>query len=439
VPRPLRGACTRGAPPVNPERLHVAMLARAVYPLHGFGGLERHVHDLVRWLLGRGVRVTLFTPPATVPATEVEAPAPGRLTVRFVPYLTFPFAGRRGTTVVDRSTAYPLFGYRAGRAAAALVGRGGVQLVHAHGASGLGYARARARDHLGTVPLVLNPHGLEEFGAGRQTLKRMAYRPLQMSVRATARGADRIIATDRSLEDRVVDCLGVPRDRVSVVPNAVDLEEIDRATDPAAAVARRQALGLGADDLLFVSAGRLEANKGFEFLIQALSALRRVDPTSGRPALGDRWRWVLLGDGPDRRRLERLVDAHGLRPFVVLKGRVDHAELHAWYESATLFVHPTLYEGSSIVTLEAMAHRRAIVATTAGGLPDKVEPGVNGWLVPPGDAGALVGALAEAIAARHRLEGMGQASRAIVERDFAWSSVIARWLDLYADVLTRPR
>ena len=85
-----------------------------------------------------------------------------------------------------------------------------------------------------------------------------------------------------------------------------------------------------------------------------------------------------------------------------------------------------------------MAHRRAIVATTAGGLPDKVEPGVNGWLVPPGDAGALVGALAEAIAARHRLVGMGQASRAIVERDFAWSSVIARWLDLYAEVLTRP-
>ncbi len=423
---------------MNPERLHVAMLARAVYPLHGVGGLERHVHDLVHWLLRRGVRVTLCTPPATVPAAELGPPVPEKLAVSFVPYLTFPFAGRRGTTVVDRSTAYPLFGYRAGRAVAALVARGGVQLVHAHGASGLGYARARARDHLGTVPLVFNPHGLEEFGTSRRTLKRLAYRPLQLSVRATARGADRIIATDRSLEDHVVARLGVPRDRVSVVPNAVDLEAIDRATDPAAAAARRLALGLGPDDLLLVSAGRLEANKGLEFLVHALSSRLRVTPGAGEPTPGERWRWVLLGDGPYRRRIERLLDAKGLRPFVVLKGRVDQAELHAWYEAATLFVHPTLYEGSSIVTLEAMAHRRAIVATTAGGLPDKVEPGVNGWLVPPGDAGALAGALGEAMAARHRLDGMGRASRAIVERDFAWSSVIERWLDLYADVLTRP-
>jgi len=418
---------------VNPERVHVAVLARAVHPLHGVGGLERHVHDLVHWLLRRGVRVTLVTPPATVPGAEIDAPALERLSVRFVPYLTFPFAGRRGTTVADRSTAYPLFGLRAGRAAAALVARGGIQLVHANGASGLGYARARLRDRLGTVPLVLNPHGLEEFGAGGWTLKRLAYRPLQQSVRATARGADRIIATDRSLEGGVADRLGVPRDRVSVVPNAVDLQAIDRATDPAAALTRRRAVGLGPDDLLLVSAGRLEANKGLDSLVQALAALRRAGPTGG--PLGERWRWVAVGDGPYRRRLEHLLDVHGLRAFASLTGRVDQAELHAWYDAATFFVHPTLYEGSSIVTLEAMAHRRAVVATKAGGLPDKVEPGVNGWLVPPGDAGALAGALAEAIAARGRLPAMGLASRARVERDFAWSSVIGQWLDVYADVL----
>ncbi len=56
----------------------------------------------------------------------------------------------------------------------------------------------------------------------------------------------------------------------------------------------------------------------------------------------------------------------------MLVGRAEDSDLHAWYEAATLFVHPTLYEGSSLVTLEAMAHRRAVVATSAGGLPDKV-------------------------------------------------------------------
>ena len=88
----------------------------------------------------------------------------------------------------------------------------------------------------------------------------------------------------------------------------------------------------------------------------------------------------------------------GLATFVVMRGRASVEDLHGWYEAATLFVHPTLYEGSSIVTLEAMAHRRAVVASRAGGLPDKVIPGVTGWLVPPGNEEALSAAIAEALA-----------------------------------------
>ena len=87
----------------------------------------------------------------------------------------------------------------------------------------------------------------------------------------------------------------------------------------------------------------------------------------------------------------RSIASAGLADRVLLPGRAQDVELHAWYEAATLFVHPTLYEGSSLVTLEAMAHRRAVVASAAGGVPDKVKPGVNGWLVPPGDAAAFGG------------------------------------------------
>ena len=94
--------------------------------------------------------------------------------------------------------------------------------------------------------------------------------------------------------------------------------------------------------------------------------------------------------------------------------------MHAWHELATLFVHPTLYEGSSLVTLEAMAHRRAVVASAAGGLPDKVRPGVNGWLVAPGDASALAAAISGAVGDPARLAHYGLAGRAIVEREFSW-------------------
>ena len=103
------------------------------------------------------------------------------------------------------------------------------------------------------------------------------------------------------------------------------------------------------------------------------------------------------------------------------------------------FVHPTLYEGSSLVTLEAMAHRRAVVATSAGGLPDKVRPGANGWLVPPGDASALAAAISGAAGDPARLAAMGEAGRAIVEREFSWDSAGAETLRLYDDLLTGRR
>ena len=182
---------------------------------------------------------------------------------------------------------------------------------------------------------------------------------------------------------------------------------------------------------MLLSVGRLEENKGFHVLVAALAALR---DHSGPIAEG-RWRWVLAGDGPFRTALQSAIGAAGLSANVHLAGRVSDGDLHAWYEAADLFVHPTLYEGSSLVTLEAMAHRRAVVATTAGGLPDKVRSAVNGWLVPPGDASALAGAISGALGDPMRLPLMGLAGREIVEREFSWNAAAAATLRLYDELL----
>lgn len=421
--------------------LRVLVLTRAVHPWHGVGGLERHTGDLVRHLLARDVRISLVMPPPRRDAGGDDlvggdgAFDDPRLTTHVVPYRTFPFAGRRGTTVLDRSTAYPLFGWRAGRLAQRLVARGEVQIVHGMGASALGYARARARDRLGTVPLVFNPHGLEEFGAtdpSRARLKRLAYRPLQAAVRACARAADRVVATDAALVPVVLRHLPAPADRVRMIPNAVDLERIDALAARAAGPPElRRSIGVEQDGDLLVAVGRLEANKGFDVLVRALARLARA----GRQP--PRWHLVVIGGGSWRRALERQVLAADLGGRVHLVGRVPDAAVHAWLAAATLFVHPTLYEGSSLVTLEAMAHRRAVVATAAGGIPDKVTPGVTGWLVPPGDVQALAAALRSALANRERLPAMGRAGRAAVERQFSWTAVTDRLLALYEEILAR--
>jgi glycosyltransferase involved in cell wall biosynthesis len=413
--------------------LRLAVLVRSMYPLHGLGGLERHTYDLVRHHLTQGLAVQLVTKPGTPSTARARddwsalCATPG-FSHAFVPYRTFPLAGRRGTTILDRSTAYPIFGARAGRVVAGQVASGAIDVVYALGASGWGYARARRRG--ARAPLVVNPQGLEEFGGfdgtyGGQPLKRIAYGPLRRVVCATAAAADAVVATDRSIEPTIVRHLGVEAARLRLVPNAIDIASCRALAGPADGAAQRRRAGIAADEIVLLSVGRLERNKGFHHLAAALAAWR------DRPG----WRWVLVGAGPNARAIDTAIDAAGIAPRVTRAGRVGDDELHAWYEAADLFVHPTVYEGSSLVTLEAMAHGRPVLATRAGGLPDKVHPGVTGWLVDPGDPAALVRGLDDALRARDAWSAMGEAGRRLAESTFAWTVVAGTLRRLYEDLI----
>jgi len=412
--------------------LSVAVVARAVMPMHGLGGLERSVHDLVRHLAARGVRVTLIVPPpsAMARATTTDPFASPNITIRHVPYLTFPVANRRGTTILDRSTAYLLYGWRAGSLARRLAFERTVDIVHGFGASALGAARGDL-----PVPLVFNPQGLEEFGATavQPPLKRIGYTPLRWAVRRVARAADAIIATDASLEPTVVRHLHPRRGQMRTIPNGIDLAAAIGLAGPADGRVLRQRHHIGAGEMVFLSVGRLEFNKGFDVLPGAF--VRAAPPGSRLHALG--WRWVIVGAGPYGREIERRVHEHGIAAHVVWAGRTTDADLHAWYEAASVFVHPTRYEGSSLVTLEAMAHRLPVIATRAGGLPDKVTPGVNGWLVDPGDVAGLAEAIEAAAAEPARLTEMGEESRGIVQRDFSWSVLVDQQIALYEELVKR--
>jgi glycosyltransferase involved in cell wall biosynthesis len=450
--------------------MRVAVLSRAVFPLHGHGGLERHTFDLVRHLAARGVAVTLLTRDPTRGAPAFDVP---NISLSTVPYRTFPLAGRRGTTVLDRSTAYLWFGRRLGRLAADLARDDRIDIVYGLGAATLGYATAllkgegaergvgapRATELGGVqppsqsfgeprrssksvgggsppfklVPFVFNPQGLEEFGGvdvrfGGSPLKRLGYLPLRRAVRACARAADCVIATDRSLETVVQRHLGIPASRIRTIPNAIDLATCDRRRTGHDAAGLRRDLGTRNGEMILLSVGRLERNKGLHVMIDALKDLRDL-----------RWRWVVVGAGPYGARLRADARTAGLGDRVTFVGRVDDERLHAWYEAADLFVHPTLYEGSSLVTLEAMAHRLPVVATDAGGLPDKVRPRVNGWLVAPGDPSALAAAIRQAFGQQDRFEPMGNAGRAIVEREFSWDVVIDQMLKLCSELRPADR
>jgi glycosyltransferase involved in cell wall biosynthesis len=173
----------------------------------------------------------------------------------------------------------------------------------------------------------------------------------------------------------------------------------------------------------FLSVSRLERNKGYHVLIEALSKLRdRLPP---------RWRWLLVGQGKERAALETLARERGIAEHTIFAGRLDDAELHSLYEEIDLVIHPSLYEGSSLVTLEGMIHRKPVVATAVGGIPDKVFDGRNGYLAPPGDAEALAEKIALALEQRDCWPAWGDESGQIVRSTFHWPVVARRTLEEY--------
>jgi glycogen(starch) synthase len=414
--------------------VRVAILSRAAHPLHSPGGLERAVYHLARHLQAQGVETVLLTRPATTG----DPAFPGKV-------LTVPYGGAVGRHggVLDRTLHYPLFSDRLGDVAADLVRSGQVDVVHAQGLAALGYGRRRRLDPALAAPLVMNPQGMEEHKT--RGLKRLALTRLRALSREAARLSDRVVATDEATREEVPRLLGVDADRVVVLPNGIDPDEIRDATpaDPGRIVHEALPELEGAYPV-FLSVGRLERYKGFGDTQEGLRLAARDLPRS--------WAWVVVGEGPERERLAReaahghAVDAlkrsaaglPGTSAVTLFAGRVGEKLLHALYERADVFVHATRFEGSSLVTLEAMAHGLPVVATRAGGIPDKVTA-ESGRLVEPGDTTALARALLELAKDPKLRRTLGDAGRERALRSFAWPALAKRTIALYEELLRERR
>ncbi|WP_129677414.1 glycosyltransferase family 4 protein [Candidatus Chloroploca sp. Khr17] len=411
--------------------LRVAMLARVVFPLHGYGGIERHVFHLVTHLTRLGVAVTLFVQeadPERVAGSDAASQAITQGLARVV-YLRYDYTSPAlpPNGVVGRQLNYPWYTWHLGRVAAAAVRRNEVDLVHSQGLCATGYGFIRQRDPLlRQVPFVANPHGMEEFRTP-DWRKWLAYAPFRALYAYGHRCADRAIATDACTRHDLPRYLGVDPSRVSVIPSAIDVQECLGFVSPALRHQLRHRFGLADTALTLLSVGRLERNKGFHVMLAALAQLRNELPPT--------WRWLLVGNGKEEAALREQAAALGLADQITFVGRLDDAELHSLYEEVDLVVHPTLYEGSSLVTLEGMIHRKPMIASAAGGIPDKVFSGRNGYLVRPGDVEDLAAKLHLALSRREQWPAWGEESARIVRTTFDWPVVARKTLSLYRELL----
>jgi glycosyltransferase involved in cell wall biosynthesis len=282
-------------------------------------------------------------------------------------------------------------------------------LIHAHTGYPDGAAAVRLADRLG-VPLVITEHA--------SFLARLLAEPaVRAAYVAAARRAAAFVAVSERLAGELREALPEVADRITVVPNAVEVEAFAIPSD----ASRRQ------HELLFV--GHRSEAKGMPTLLEALALARRDVPDAtlrliGQPphaALDDRWRG--------------LVAKLHLDGAVSLEPPADRAGVAAAMARAGLFVHPSRRETFGIVAAEALASGLPVVATDSGGVTEILapDPAVLGALVPAGDPVALAAAIVDALQRRARFDPQ-RLRRHVMER-YGTDVVVERLIRLYAAAL----
>jgi colanic acid/amylovoran biosynthesis glycosyltransferase len=170
--------------------------------------------------------------------------------------------------------------------------------------------------------------------------------------------------------------------------------------------------------------GRLVPEKGQAVLIEALARLAE----RGRPA-----RVTLAGEGPQRPELERLAARLGVAEAVAFRGAVGQEELRELYEAASVFCLPSFSEGVPVVLMEAMAMRLPVLSTTITGIPELVEDGRSGLLVPPGRPDRLAEALERLLEDPALCRQLGRRGREKVIAEFDAEASAARLHALFAE------
>lgn len=235
------------------------------------------------------------------------------------------------------------------------------------------------------------------------------------------------IALSRDLERYLVDKVDVPAGDITRVCNGVDTGRFTPAQPRAAIAGCPFASG---EHWIVGTVGRMQQVKDQPMLVRAF-----VQALQSQPALRDRLRLVLVGDGPLKAQCEALLAEAGMAALAWLPGeRQDVADV---MRGLDCFALPSLAEGISNTILEAMASGLPVVATDVGGNADLVRDGATGRIVPAADANAMAQALLELALAPAAAAGMGRAGRADAEQRYSLQAMVGAYRRVYDEQLGR--
>ncbi|HEX8755948.1 MAG TPA: glycosyltransferase family 4 protein [Steroidobacteraceae bacterium] len=254
------------------------------------------------------------------------------------------------------------------------------------------------------IPYVLHLHGgaYPEYLAHSNPLMRRAIERL-------FRSAARVFVLGSTWSAFVRDQIGVPADRIAILPNAVPARsepaEVQRADPP-----------------LIVFVGLLHREKGVDTLLEALSRLD--DPASS-------WQATLLGGGDVDGYRARIAQL-GLRDRVRAPGWTPPQEVRPVLARASIFVLPSFIENLPMALLEGMSYGLCPVVTPVGAVPEVVRQGVSGLIVPVGDSQALADALRTVLSDRALMSRLGRASQARFKESYDIATYVDRLMEQYS-------
>jgi glycosyltransferase involved in cell wall biosynthesis len=392
------------------------------YPQHATDTQATYVHDINRHLVLRGHSVTVVTPGgAALPATD---------TFDGVEVLRFPMElpvdltyGRVAQSRVNLLAKFARVAVMAQyleaqyRATINAARERGADVLHAHWAIPTGPAAVQAARKL-DLPSVITMHGGDVYVNPEQGYDFPTRWYVRPPLRWTLRHAGALTAITEDCRQHALRA-GAPAEKVHLVFNGTDLRRFSPAPGGKTVDPRF------GPQMVF-ACRQLFPRKGIRFLIEAAAQL-----APRFPAL----RVVVAGDGFERPELIKLAESLGIADRVTFLGWVPNSELPPYYRAAAISVIPSLEEGFGIPAAEAMGCETPVVASDAGGLPEVVEHGVTGLIVPRGDSTALAAAMGRLLDDPALRAEMGRAGRERSLRLFDWDRTAEQLEHIYAQVM----
>ena len=402
-----------------------------IFKATGLSGAEAHILTLSAALQAEGFDCNLLvlTDPRHSPEALFNAARE-----KAIPFEAVPFTHDLDLSVLPKLVS--------------LLKTNRTQIVHTHMIHGDLYGTLAAQ-WAGRV-IVQSRHNHDQF-------RRNPF--VKLLLQAASAPAKTVIAISNSLADFTRDVEGISAQKIVCIHYGLDPESVTLAARPGAL---RAELGLAADTPVIAAVGRLTEQKGIGYLLEAFARVQKNIPDAQLVVAGDGSQRVALEaqagnlnrlsrlererspksyhpvaeqSGPDFGRSQETSDSKPLNQTVHFLGwRTDAYSIMA---DCDVLAIPSLWEGFGLVTLEAMALSKPVVASRVGALPEIVVDTVTGLLVPPADSGALAHALTALLSDPGRARSLGQHGRNRLDKEFSVQSMAHKHIRVYTEAASR--